>query len=327
MNEVFGNDYNVLIGVENVFGSGKTNATSIAWTEVVRQNLVVEFTPVVNTVDTNIKTGTAYGLPAEKAVTTTGGTVKVSGNMTYKLAAKLFGLALNQSGSGPFTIQADANATPKSAVIVKLLDTAPSGTTYQCDKAIGCKLTDATISGSSGGLVTVEANFTCTSYNLSTSTSITGTDPGFESAPVFINFGDTVAGMAFGNSATHINDFTIKITNNFVGDEIMYQNSRTMINPLIQSVEVELQYSVTYSAAGIEHDPFNNMYQTPGYCLNEGIIIGNTTDGKIEFSMTGQVTALTLPDPGKGVYVASFTERLVADNSTPAITITLTAGA
>ena len=75
MSQVFGNDYNVLIGIETAFGSGKTNATSIAWTEVVRQNLVVEFTPVVNTVDTNIKTGTAYGIAAEKAVTTTGRTV------------------------------------------------------------------------------------------------------------------------------------------------------------------------------------------------------------------------------------------------------------
>lgn len=324
---VFGNDYNVVLGVETAFGSGKTNSTSIAWTEVVRTNMVVEFTPVVNTVDTNIKTGTAYGLAAEKAVTTTGGTVKVSGNMTYKLAAKLFGLALNQSGSGPFTIQADANATPKSAVIVKLLDTAPSGTTYKCDKAIGCKLTDLTISGSSGGLITVEANFTCTSYNLSTSTSITGTDPGFESAPVFINFGDTAAGMAFGNGTSNINDFSVKITNNFVGDEIMYQNSRTMIDPLIQSVEVELQYSVIYSAAGLEANPITNMYQKPEYCLSEGIRIGNATDGKIDFIMTGQVTALTLPDPGKGVYVASVTERLVADQSSPAITIILTPGA
>ena len=327
MSQVFGNDYNVLIGIETAFGSGKTNATSIAWTEVVRQNLVVEFTPVVNTVDTNIKTGTAYGLAAEKAVTTTGGTVKLSGNMTFKIAAKLFGLAMNQTGSGPFVIQANANATPKSAVIVKLLDAAPSSTLYQCDKAIGCKLTDATISGSSGGLVTVDANFTCVSYELASSQNITGTDPGFESAPVFINFGDTAAGMAFGNDASHINDFSIKITNNFVGDEIMYQNSRTMINPLIQSVDAELQYSVTYDAAGLEHEPFTNMYQKPEYCLNEAIIIGNATDGKIEFAMTGQVTALSLPDPGKGVYVASVTERLVADNSIPAITITLTAGA
>ena len=51
MSQVFGNDYNVLIGIETAFGSGKTNATSIAWTEVVRQNLAVEFTPVVNTVE------------------------------------------------------------------------------------------------------------------------------------------------------------------------------------------------------------------------------------------------------------------------------------
>ena len=159
MGYLFGNNYRVCIGKETALGSGKTNATSIAWTELTVLPDKCEMTRTVNPIETNAKTQTGLPTLCETKPGYQMNTVTLSGVLSHEHEIIL--KAFFKGASSPYTM--DSVPALDGYVIMQVWSD-DVATPYIADKAIGCQCVGLKLDGSSGGLITYEATFTCIDY-------------------------------------------------------------------------------------------------------------------------------------------------------------------
>ena len=249
----YGNQYRIAIGLETAFNSGATTAGTPAttdWHDLVVLPGILELTPVVNTADTQFKTGSFASHPFEQIPTTSGATVNYRGDLCLE-SSILFDLFFNSGVANTLkTVGSNPNATPLSAVIYMIHN--DYATSYACDKVQGCKCTELVIESAQGGLVTVNATFEAAAMAREVSQAITGTDPR-NPAPNPAQFADVNATLGMGAASTYgLESFGITLTNVFTSDGIKFANNRTMSHPLITGVTGEIRYTCPYNATGAE---------------------------------------------------------------------------
>lgn len=312
---LYGNNYRTVIGKETALGSGKTNATSIAWTEVTVLPDKCEMTIDKAQIDTGAKTQT--GLPTlceiksgyEKYTVTLSGVLSDEHEILLK--------AFFKDAASPYTM--DSVPTLDSYVIMQVWaeDTA---TPYIADKAIGCQLMSLKFDGASGGMITYEAVFMARSYVRRDATvAITGTDPGTVCTKGF-NFGDVTASLQYGDT-THLKSFSLSLMNNLVDDAAMFQNSNTILQAIPSTVSGEFSYVCNYYDTASELSAETSINgDSP---LTEAIVLTNS-EATWSIDITGQLTGYTRADPDDGIYDSNATERLVYDSVGAAYPIVIT---
>ena len=311
---LYGNNYRTVIGKETALGSGKTNATSIAWTEVTVLPDKCEMTLDKAQIDTGAKTQT--GLPTlceiksgyEKYTVTLSGTLSDEHEILLK--------AFFKDAATPYTM--DSVPTLDSYVIMQVWSE-DVATPYIADKAIGCQLMSLNITGASGGMVTYEAVFMARSYTRRDATvAITGTDPGTVCTKGF-NFGDVTSVLNFGDG-THLKSFSLSLMNNLVDDAAMFQNSNTILQAIPSTVGGELNYVTNYYDT--VNDISGELAINADSPIDEIISLKNTTK-TWTINTSGQVTAFVRADPDDGIYDNNVTERLVLSTLIPSYPVTI----
>ncbi len=305
---LYGNNYRTVIGKETALGSGKTNATSIAWTEVTVLPDKCEMSLDKAQIDTGAKTQT--GLPTlceiksgyEKYTVTLSGVLSDEHEILLK--------AFFKDAASPYTM--DSVPVLDSYLIMQVWseDTA---TPYIADKAIGCQLMSLKIMGASGGMVTYEAVFMARSYVRRDATvAITGTDPGTVCTEGF-NFGDVTAVLQYGDT-THLKSFSLSLMNNLVDDAAMFQNSNTILQAIPSTVGGELNYVTNfYDTVTDNSAEIGLLAESP---FEESIVLTNAS-ATWTIATQGQLTGYTRADPDDGIYDNNVTERLVLNATIP----------
>lgn len=301
---LYGNDYRTVIGAETSLGSGKTNATSIAWTEVTVLPDKCEMTLDKAQIDTGAKTQTGLPTLCEIKSGYEKYTVTLSGVLSNEHEILL--QAFFKDAGTPYTM--DSVPTLDGYLIMQVWAD-DTGTPYTADKAVGCQCMSLKFTGASGGMVTYEAVFMARSYVRRDATvAITGTDPGTVCTEGF-NFGDVTADLIYGDT-THLKSFDLTLNNNLVDDAAMFQNSNTILQAIPSTVSGELNYVTNYydTADDIGADTKINANSS----IIEKIILVNTNK-TWEIIVTGQLTGFTRADPDDGIYDSNVTHRLVYD--------------
>jgi hypothetical protein len=142
--------------------------------------------------------------------------------------------------------------------------------------------------------------------NALTLTSITdATHPNDDVA----KWGDISVSLGGAAAITAFNAGTLTLTNELCGDDILFQNNSTMINPLIQSAGGTLNVSWIYDT---DDDPtiYNNIQDTIQVDTIT-FVIGSVHQYAIV--TRGKIESYESPDPGKCKFISSFTKKLMGD--------------
>lgn len=309
----FGNNYRVAIGTETALGSGKTNATSIAWTEVLPLPDTIELVADIAAIETGAKTQTGLSTLCETKRGYQNYTVTVSGVLSHEHEILLTAFGLTEDPTNAYTLDALPASIP-GLVILRVWSDAPTGTpvadNYTVDKASGCQLTRLVISGSSGDMVRYEATFMAQTYEREATQEITGTDPGTVCTEGF-NFGEVEATLNIGQG-THLKTFSLTLEHELADDASSFQNSITRLATIPVKVGGELTYTTNYDTAGTYDKIAESMLHNNVTAINEEIVLKNAT---MEWTIgtTGQLTTYTLADPDRQMFENNATQRLVTD--------------
>ncbi len=307
----FGNNYRVAIGTETALGSGKTNATSIAWTEVLTLPDTIEMTADISPIETGAKTQTGLATLCETKRGYQNYTITVSGVLSHEHEVLLTAFGLTKAPANTYTMNKLPTAIP-GLVILRVWSDAPTGNpadTYTVDKASGCQLMRLNITGSSGDMVRYEATFMAQTFAREATQEITGTDPGTVCTEGF-NFGDVTASIQFG-SGTYLKTFGLTIEHELADDASSFQNSNTRLATIPVKVGGELTYTTNYNTTGAYDATADSELHSDSALPEELIFENSTMTWKI--NATGQVTAYTLADPDRQMFENNVTERLVTD--------------
>lgn len=314
----FGNQYRIAIGQETAYGSGFTamagEVGSVNWDDLLVHSGVINMTPIINTSPTTYKSGMTVSHPCEEVPTTSFGTVVVSGDASIDILEKYLAGVMEDGGLGKYTFPTDT-ATIPSFVLYQLWDDAPSGTSFKVNRVKGAKLQQLVISGSQGGLVQFEATFETQTVKRETTQAIIGTDPG-RSCGAPLQFGNVIAALQMGNSATSLDTFSITFTNEFTADSSKFANSMTLFNPRIIKQGGEIAYTCHYDSAGDETDL--NIVSDPDTVNVDSIALtldGKTSGNAIIIDITSIATALDVPDVERDYFKLNYTGRIVSDGA------------
>ena len=320
----FGNQYRIAIGTETSYGSGFTQMSappnptgSVAWTDLLVHSGVMVQTPVVNTATTTHKSLTHIDTPCEIIPTTKMGNVTVSGDATFDILKKyLTGIVKDVGEIGAnYKFFANPDDAP-SFILLQLWNDTPSGSNFTVDRAIGAKLLSLEITGTSGGLIQFNANFETQPVKREATQAITGSDPGLICGTP-LQFGDVIATLALGNSATALESFTIKLMNEYTADGTKFANSRVISNPRIIRQGGEISYTCNYDSKGEENDV--DILNDPNTILYDKLYL--TPDGTIGgdyilIIIASIPTSIERPDTDKDYFKLNYSGRIVYDSTT-----------
>lgn len=315
----FGNQYRIAIGTETAYASGGTVAgppVTTSWATLTVHSGVMVQTPVVNTATTTHKSLTHIDTPCEIIPTTKMGNVTVSGDATLDILKKyLTGIVKD---AGPMGVDYQFFANPDDApsfILLQLWSDAPSGTNFTVDRAIGAKLLSLEITGTSGGLIQFNANFETQPVEREATQAITGTDPGLICGTP-LQFGDVIAALALGDTATALESFTINLVNEYTADGTKFANSKVISNPRIIRQGGEFSYTCNYDSTGGEKDV--DIINNPDSILSDSISLtpDGTLDGKhIDFAINSIATSIERPDTDKDYFKLNYSGRIVYDSA------------
>lgn len=313
----FGNLYRIGVGIETAYGSGKTNSTSIAFTELTIHSGVIEMNPVVNTATTTFKGLTAQTHPKEETATTSMGNVVVRGDLTA--GEEIYLKALFNDAS-TYSFKDNPNATPISLVLLQIWsDTpAPAGT-YKVNRAKGAKCVSFNITGSQGGLIQFEATFETKPIEREVTQAIIGVDSGIPEHLPF-QFADVTANLYFGNSATALETFSISLTNTLTADGVKFANNRTITSPIVISNGGTISYTCNYDSAGEEKDIVTYLNQN-GYANATLISLVDSSLNTWTIDIYSIPTALDLPDTDKDLFKLNYTGKIALDYTSATISV------
>jgi hypothetical protein len=321
----FGNNYRVAIGTETALGSGKTNSTSIAWTEVLTLPDTIELVADIAAIETGAKTQTGLATLCEAKRGYQNYTVTVSGVLSNEHEILLTAMGLTESPTNTYTMDKLPTTIP-SYVIMRVWSDAPTGTPtadkYKVDKASGCQLMRLVINGSSGDMVRYEATFMAQTYAREATQEITGTDPGTVCTEGF-NFGDVTGTFAFGDQ-DHLKTFSLTLEHEIADDASSFQNSNTRLATIPVKVGGELTYTTNYDTAGNYDKIAESLLHYNIGAITDEIKLENTTM-TWTIDTTGQLTTYTLADPDRQMFENNTTQRLVTDGETYPVKIVVAA--
>lgn len=321
----FGNQYRIAIGVETSYGSGFTKMSgepavgSVAWTDLLVHSGVINMTPVINTSPTTYKSGLTVTHPCEEVKTTTMGTVTVSGDASLAILEKYIGgMMLDKLFVGVLYFPTNTADIP-SFVLYQIWDDSPDGTTFKVNRVKGAKLQQLVITGSQGGLIQFEATFETQTVEREVEQDITGTDPG-RTCGTPLQFGEVVAYLAMGNSATALDTFSVTFTNEFTADASKFANNMTLFNPHIIKQGGEISYTCNYDSAGAETDL--SIISDPDTINSDTIMIMSGTN-HFQLIIPSIATSLDLPDVERDYFKLNYTGRIISDGASnkPEVTI------
>jgi len=307
-----GNNYRTVIGAETTLGSGKTNATSIAWTEVTVLPDKCEMVHAVTPISTGNKTQTGLPTLCETKPGYQMDTVTLSGVLSHEHEIIL--KAFFKDAASPYVM--DSVPALDGYVIMQVWsdDTA---TPYIADKAVGCQCVSFNITGTSGDMVKYEAVFTAQSITRRLATvAITGTDPGTACTEGF-NFGDVTGTLNFGDT-THLKSFALSMQNNQVDDAAQFQNSNTRLQTIPMNVSGTLNYVTNYYDTADDIAAEGDLHGTTE--IHEIIALYNTTK-YWDMNIYGQLTEYQRSDPDQQLFDNNVTERLIVPTGGYPITI------
>jgi len=314
----FGNNYRVAIGTETALGSGKTNSTSIAWSEVLTLPDTIEMTADISPIETGAKTQTGLATLCETKRGYQNYTITVSGVLSHEHKVLLTAFGLTQAPANTYTMDKLPTSIP-GLVILRVWSDAPTGTpadNYTVDKASGCQLMRLNITGSSGDMVRYEATFMAQTFAREATQEITGTDPGTVCTEGF-NFGDVTATLQFG-SGTYLKTFSLTMEHELADDASSFQNSNTRLATIPVKVGGEFTYTTNYDTKGSETSSGSLLHGDAS--ITEEFALANTAY-TWAIVLTGQLTSYTMADPDRQMFENNVTERLVVDVAAFPLTI------
>ncbi len=315
----FGNQYRIAIGTETAYASGGTVAgppVTTSWATLTVHSGVMVQTPVVNTATTTHKSLTHIDTPCEIIPTTKMGNVTVSGDATFDILKKYLTGIVKDAGVVGTDYQFFANpANAPSFILLQIWNDTPSGTNFKVDRAIGAKLLSIEITGTSGGLIQFNANFETQPIEREVTQAITGTDPGLICGTP-LQFGDVIATLALGKTATALESFTINLVNEYTADGTKFANSRVISNPRIIRQGGEFSYTCNYNSEGDEKDV--DIINDPSNVLSDSFYL--TPDGTydneyIKIGINSIATSIERPDTDKDYFKLNYSGRIVYDST------------
>ena len=124
----------------------------------------------------------------------------------------------------------------------------------------------------------------------------------------------------FDSSYSVFNTFSIGLSNQFVNDNALFQNSFVKQRELVEAFGGEATFDTNYDSA-------------VGWLEGE-MLSTDVTTGNIDFTMTdgthhwtvetnGKITAVNPADPDRQIFNFAATVQLMADNFNPAVKITI----
>lgn len=311
----FGNQYRIAIGEETSYGSGFTQMSgtpaigSVEWDDLLVHSGVINMTPTINTAPTTYKSGMTVTHPCEEVPTTSMGNVVVSGDASLAILEKYIGGVMIDGGFPANTIRIP------SFVLYQIWDDSPSGEKYKVNRVKGAKLQQLVITGSQGGLIQFEATFETQTVEREVEQAITGNDPG-RTCGTPLQFGNIIAALQMGNSATSLDTFSITFTNEFTADSSKFANSMTLFNPRIIKQGGEIAYTCHYDSAGDETDL--NIVSDPDTVNVDSITLtpdGTLSGNYIAIDITNIATALDVPDVERDYFKLNYTGRIISDGA------------
>jgi hypothetical protein len=244
------------------------------------------------------------------------GNVTVSGDATFKILKKYLSGIVKDSLTGGASNQFFADpADAPSFILLQLWSDAPSGSNFKVDRAIGAKLLSLEITGTSGGLIQFNANFETQPVEREATQAITGTDPGLICGTP-LQFGDVIATLACGDTATALESFTINLVNEYTADGTKFANSRVISNPRIIRQGGEISYTCNYDSTGGEknvdiiNDPDTLLYDVLSLTPD-----GTLDDEHITISINSIATSIERPDTDKDYFKLNYSGRIVYNDA------------
>lgn len=304
----YGNDYLVLLGKETSYGTEQTS-----YTATLPDTCVMKTTK--STIDVKQK---AYGYEEKKDSVQagyTGGTVEISGELGLDAGITQHGIlfaAFFDDDTTPFVNQAVGTSKQSYTIYRAYSDGA------KVDVALGCVLESLKLSGGSGDAIKYSATFRAKSVAFE-QFPILATPTYPEIQPLL--FCDVTAKIQ-GSTGHAINSFDLTLTNTFVEDSKIYQNSCTKKGEYKTGFTGELKIEKNYDETN-DADIITNLLSTS---LTPDTITLNNSDSSHRFAITtyGKTTDVNLPDPDNSIFQFDFTKKLMADNSNVAIEIAYT---
>ena len=288
----------------------------------------LEYNDTVSEVTTERKTG---NITAQKLETTTGYKyvdATLSGALT-KESMDLILQALTNDSASPFV---HSNSCVRQGLsLYRYFDdgTLETPTDDKYDAISGCILTQAVLTITGGGVITYSATFKGKALVREVTNAVTDaltltavTDASHPNNAL-CSFGDIVVDIIGAEALTKFNGGTITFTNELVGDDVLYQNSETIQNPLIQNAGGSLQLSWLYDAE-IDTTAYSNIQ---GTLQEDNISIVVKGIGTYLINTYGKIESYENPSAGKGLMIGSLTKKLMGDalNTQAMLTVTYTA--
>lgn len=320
----FGNNYRVAIGTETALGSGKTNSTSIAWTEVLPLPDTIELVADIAAIETGAKTQTGLATLCETKRGYQNYTVTLSGVLSNEHEVLLTAFGLTKAPANTYTMDKLPASIP-GLVIMRVWSDAPTGTPvankYKVDKASGCQLMRLVINGSSGDMVRYEATFMASTYAREATQEITGTDPGTVCTEGF-NFGDVTAIVNFGDGE-YLKTFNLTLEHELADDASSFQNSNTRLATIPVKVGGEFTHTTNYDTAGTTDATAEENLHGDAAIIETFTLVNTSFAWSIV--LTCQLTSYTLADPDRQMFENNATYRLVTDGVTYPLTASIAA--
>lgn len=311
-----GNNYRTVIGKETASGSGRTNATSIAWDEVTILPDKCEMVRAVTPISTGNKTQTGLPTLCETKPGYKKNTVTLSGVLSHEHEIIL--KAFFKDTASPYAM--DSVPELDGYVIMQVWND-DTLTPFNADIAVGCQCVAFNITGTSGDMVKYEAVFTAINIKRRLATvAITGTDPGTACTEGF-NFGDTTGTFTFGETNA-FKSFALSMQNNQVDDAAQFQNSNTRLQTILMNVSGTLNVVTNYYDTAADIAAEDNLHGATE--LFENIILANTTK-TWNIEAIGQLTEYQRSDPDQQLFDNNCTIRLIAAGGGYPISILVTA--
>ncbi len=274
----------------------------------------IEMKPTREAITVRAKTDTLEPRGSEMLAGRKGGTVTLRGELTYLHDIMLQGLF--SKNTSPYQVQNVKN--PYSYEIHQFFTDDKKG-----NVATGCVLESLNISGESSGAVNFEAVFRArtieTEVDLATGDYAAYGIIATPSAKTFL-VGDIQSINLFDSSYSSFNTFSLALSNRFVNDNALYQNSFVKQRELLEAFSGEATFDTNY-------DSTNGWFEDE--LISPDVAVGNIdftmSDGTHHWAVetNGKITGVNPADPERQIFNMSATVQLMADNTNPSVKITI----
>ena len=215
-----------------------------------------------------------------------------------------------------------------SGTLFRYTDTGTLETTTDdvYDMITGALLTQVVLNFQPGSPVTFTATFkaedldretTNTGDDALTLTAITDASHPYDDVAVF---GDITVSLCGAAALTKFNGGTLTLTNELAGDDVLFQNSNTIVNPVINrtggTLNVTWQYDTTYDATVYAN--IQGTLQTDTITLLFG------TAHQYAIVTYGKIETYENPAVDRGKMMGSMTKKIMGDNTDSKVALTIT---